>query len=87
VVFKLVNRISFDFCIVADHNYWMSQSIKNDLIMDTFIMTVPDDYKDLHPGIVKEFPNVTEARVAEYLSGFDKQLEEKSKAMYKEKQS
>ena len=63
----------------------VNQSTKNDITTDNFAMTLPDNYKDLHGGMVKDFPKVTEARVTEYLSGFDKQLEEKSKAMYKER--
>ena len=42
-------------------------------------------YKDVHSGMKSEIPQVTIGRVQEYFGLYDKQLEEKSIAMYKER--
>ena len=50
-------------------------------------MSTPESgqYKDLHGGMMDTFPKVTEARIEEYLTASDKKLDNKSKAMYKER--
>ena len=52
-----------------------------------FTMTLPNktSYKDIHGGMKDTFPNVSRARVDEYLAQFDKKLEAKIKDMYNER--
>lgn len=66
----------------------VNQPAKNDLAEDKeFCMTLPQSsyYKDLHDGMVNTFPTLTVARVGDYLDQFDKKLDEKRKAMYRER--
>ena len=39
-------------------------------------------YKDIHGGMKSKFPNVSRARVDEYLAQFDKKLDAKIKDLY-----
>lgn len=52
-----------------------------------FTMVLPshDLYKDLHGGISKQIPQLTVGRIESYLQQFDKTLDEKCKALYKER--
>ncbi|XP_041366048.1 uncharacterized protein LOC121381032 isoform X1 [Gigantopelta aegis] len=52
-----------------------------------FSMTLPpsSSYKDLHGGMTQNIPNVTVARLKEYLDQFSKNLDEKIKDLYKER--
>ncbi|KAG1714000.1 hypothetical protein GQR58_001851 [Nymphon striatum] len=57
-----------------------------DTVDAQFSMDIPEtsQFKDLHGGMVDSFPALTLDRIVDYLSQFDKKLEDKSKAMYKE---
>ena len=52
-----------------------------------FTMTLPNktSYKDIYGGMKDMFPNVSRARVDEYLAQFDKKLDAKIKDLYNEK--
>ena len=51
------------------------------------MMTLPTktSYKDVHGCTKETFPNVSRARVDEYLAQFDKKLDAKIKDLYNEK--
>ena len=45
----------------------------------------PDQYKDVHGGMLSSFVALTSDRVSEYMASNEKVVEEKSKAMYNER--
>ena len=55
--------------------------------MPEFNMVLPatDSYKDLHGGMVSQFPVVTIERLQEYLDQYDKKRDAKTKLMYSER--
>ena len=59
-----------------------------DVVMEEeYVMALPehDQFKDLHGGMLQDFPKVTLGRISTYLSQFEKVFEEKCKALYEER--
>ena len=53
----------------------------------SYSMTLPQtiDFKDLHGGMVENFPNFTMERLEEFLDQYDQKLDKKIIAIYNER--